>query len=184
MHLARIAKGRGFSLQVILQKDLYVTRMYTSLGQIWRGWSRIFYGCLGTLRRLAAAMTLLTVFSLMPWASLVASVIGWACAGPETVTWWRPVAALAAVTTMLEQSVMARFYRLVRAGPVWSIGYILAACICWGMLASAMLKRLGATGTTWRGTRYRGSRLEPGQLAGPDACPPAPPAEDLGTHAP
>ena len=52
MHLARLTKRMGYRLQVIQNDDLYVTRMYATLGQTWRGWSRIFYGCLGTLRRL------------------------------------------------------------------------------------------------------------------------------------
>jgi hypothetical protein len=184
MHLARITKQMGYRLQVIQNDDLYVTRMYATLGQTWRGWSRIFYGCLGTLRRLVAATLILTTFSLVPWASLVASLMGWAWSGSQTPAWWGWVAGLSAVTVLLEQSVMFRFYRLVRSGPVWSIGYILAACICWGMLASAVLKRVGATGTTWRGTTYRRNQLDGGGAQAPATRAAGAPAEELGAHAP
>ena len=48
MHLARRAKELGLRLRVIRGDTLYRVRMYVGLLQIWRGWSRIFYGCLGT----------------------------------------------------------------------------------------------------------------------------------------
>ena len=128
-------------------------------------------------------MLILTTFSLIPWASLAASLIGWACAEPETVAAWRWVAGLAAVTVLLEQSVMLRFYRLVRGGPAWSAGYVVGACICWGMLANAILKRVGATGTTWRGTTYQRHQLAPDKVEAPAACAPGPAAEEFGADA-
>ncbi|HUU85884.1 MAG TPA: glycosyltransferase family 2 protein [Phycisphaerae bacterium] len=184
MHLARITKQMGHHLRVIQNDDLYVTRMYATLGQTWRGWSRIFYGCLASFRRLLVAMSVLTAFSLVPWASLLISLIGWAGAGPETVTAWRWLAVFSVVTVLLEQSVMFRFYRLARGEPRWSLAYLLAACICWGMLASAMLKRLGATSTTWRGTTYHKDQLQPEAPDAPANRAPDAPAEELGAHAP
>ena len=181
MHFARLAKQGGHRLQVIQNDDLYVTRMYSTLGQTWRGWSRIFYGCLATVRRLLAAMTLLTSFSILPWASLVVALAGLGIGGGSAPWGW--LAAVAFVVVILEQSVMWRFYRLARAGPTWSLLYIGGVLICWGMLLSALFKLLGATGTTWRGTTYHGSQVMPAadETASPDA--PAPAAEELGAHA-
>ena len=183
MHLARIAKGRGFSLQVILQKDLYVTRMYTSLGQIWRGWSRIFYGCLGSFRRIAVALVVLTTFSILPWASLAGSLIGLLCAPADAAGPWWLILPAAAGTVALQQSVMARFYRLSRSEPRWSALYIVGALFCCGTLINAMLKLGGATQVTWRGTTYRGKRLADGAAA-PIAVPADSVAKEVGAHGP
>jgi len=192
MCLARLAKSGGHRLQVILNDDLYVTRMYSTLGQCWRGWSRIFYGCLDTPGKLLAALVILTMFSLVPWSSLIASAVGLLSAvgngsvggtSGRTSAGWGAIAGLSAVAVVLQQSVMARFYRMVRARPAWSMGYVLGACICWGMLVNAMLKRLGATRTTWRGTTYHGTQVVPPAEPGP--LPVAPPrSEELGAHVP
>ncbi|MCH7814733.1 MAG: glycosyltransferase, partial [Planctomycetes bacterium] len=159
MHLARLAKAAGHRLQVIANDDLYVTRMYTTFSQSWRGWSRIFYGCLGSVGRVLAAIGILTLFSILPWASLVASLIGWFTADTGDSSVWGWMLLASGSTVLLQQSVMFRFYRIVRAEPAWSFGYILGACLCWGMLVNALFKMGGATRTTWRGTTYRGARV-------------------------
>ena len=183
MHLARLAKGAGYRLQVIQNQGLYVTRMYSTLGQCWRGWSRIFYGCLGTLRRLLLAAAVLTTFSILPWVRLIASIFGLMLTGPEAAAGWRVLAIGSAATILLEQSVVMRFYRLVRASPWFSLGYVLGACLCWGMLVNAMFKVRGTMQTTWRGTTYRGHRIETTPEETPlersaDAAP-----EEFGLHA-
>ena len=159
IHLARIAKQRGFRLQVIQNDDLYTTHMYASLGAAWRGWSRIFYGCLGTFRRLFVALAVLTMLSLAPWVSWFAAAAGlWRSAADESAQWWRWVLIVATITVLLEQSVMARFYKLVRMPVIYSFGYLLGAVLTWGMLVAAISKLAGAT-TTWRGTTYRADKL-------------------------
>lgn len=185
MHLARLAKQNGHRLRVIQNDDLYVTRMYATLGQTWHGWSRIFYGCLGTLRRLLLAMLLLTSFSLLPWISLVAGLIWSTGTDGAAARPWIWVSVLAGLAVLLEQSVMFRFYRLVRAGPVWSLGYVVGASICWFMLANAISKLRGRTGTTWRGTTYRGDQVETvSSTPTPAAGPVDMTTEELGVHAP
>lgn len=161
IHMARIAKSKGFRLQVIQNDDLYTTHMYSSLGAAWRGWSRIFYGCLGTFRRLLVALLVLTVFSLGPWISLLIAALGCHGAGiGEAASWWRWMLIASAATVTIEQSVIARFYKLVRMPVAYSIGYPLGAVITWSMLVNAMLKLGGTTTTTWRGTTYRADKLD------------------------
>ncbi len=53
LHMAKLAKQNGFCLRVTQNEGLYLTRMYRNFGETWRGWSRIFYGCFGTVRQLA-----------------------------------------------------------------------------------------------------------------------------------
>jgi len=184
MHMARLAKERGQRLAVVQNDNLYSVRMYTGLGQIWRGWSRIFYGCFGSFRRLLISMAFLLVTNVLPYGSAAAAwpvvaARGWAQAGP-----WRPVASAATLAVAMQLITIARFYRLSRISPWLAPTFILGAVICIGMLVNAMFKLGGRTTTVWRGTAYRGKEVAasaptagtPGNAAGPAAQRPAPAA--------
>ena len=160
IHMARLAKQMGLRLWVVENDDLYRTRMYDSPRAAWRGWSRIFYGCLGSLTRLSAAVFLLIVFSILPWVSLIVAGFGritaeTGVAGQWTLAVWAWLAVI-----LLEQFVVWRLYALLRAAPGWSLAYMVGALVTLAMLVNAMFKVSGATKTTWRGTSYRGRRLE------------------------
>lgn len=147
MHLARRAKQVGVRLRVIRGDRLYRVRMYVGLAQIWRGWSRIFYGCLGTFPRLLGSVAMLTFFSVGPWLSLLLSPL---CG--SFAPW---ITGSAACAVLAQQSVMWRFYSLTRNGAAWAITYPLGAALCIAMTVNAMNRLRGAT-TTWRGTAYTG----------------------------
>ena len=191
MHLARLAKAAGLRLFVMQNRDLYQTRMYTGFGQMWRGWSRIFYGCFGSYARLLASLGVLLTVSVMPYVSLVlaliaVAVMGWAEASP-----WRWVLAFAAAAVILNQILIVRFYRLSQADARYAPTYILGSVIGVGMLINALFKIGGTSPTVWRGTTYRGNVLEGESPAGegagrgdrtegtadPEAASTGPPAE-------
>lgn len=155
MHMARRTKQVGRRLCVVQNDDLYRTRMYTGLAESWRGWSRIFYGCFGSFRRLIISTLVLSLASLLPWVSLVAGAAGLLASGGAH---WKWVTVLAAVTIVLQLSVLVRFYRLCKNDPWLVPTYPVGAFIALGMLLNAMLKLAGRT-TTWRGTTYRGTAL-------------------------
>ena len=163
IRLADLAKRHGFHLRVVENGDLYRTRMYRTPAEAWRGWSRIFFGSLGSLRRLATAALMVMLFSILPWASFAAALIG--CQGATTANpspWIAAGWAWLAVVT-LQQAVLWRAYSVLRVASPWSFTYVLGAVIALGMLVSAMFKVVGASATTWRGTTYRGDRLEAGR---------------------
>jgi cellulose synthase/poly-beta-1,6-N-acetylglucosamine synthase-like glycosyltransferase len=159
MHMARAAKRAGEVLRVVQNKDLYVTRMYTNFRAIWRGWSRIFYGCFETFRRLRITLLVMLFSGLFPWYSAVSAWIivalrGWSGAGP-----WRWVALAATAAVLCQQSVLVRFYRMSETPAVLAPTYPIAGTIVCGMLVNAMTKLGGRTTTTWRGTTYRADKL-------------------------
>jgi len=154
LHMARLAKKAGIRLCVARNEDLYTTRMYRGFKETWRGWSRIFYGCFGTVRQLMISAAFLCVMSLLPWISALVSlpVVGVKAAASPA---WKAVATASLAAVAAQLSLLARFYRASRISlrylPTWPIG----AALCVGMLGSAMAKALGIQGTTWRGRTYR-----------------------------
>jgi cellulose synthase/poly-beta-1,6-N-acetylglucosamine synthase-like glycosyltransferase len=179
MHMARIAKERGQRLVVVQSGDLYTVRMYSRFKDIWRGWTRIFYGCFGTFSRLRKTMLLLLVMSIFPyistvWSGIVLASRGWS----ESAAGWQWAFGLSVLAVVLQQTVIARFYRISRANPWLAPTWIVGAVICVGMLANAMLKLKGRTTLTWRGTTYRGHELATPTTAPHElASPPSDPAE-------
>lgn len=157
MHMARLTKQSGRRLRVIQNDDLYLTRMYADLGECWRGWSRIFYGCFGSFRRLVVSAVVLFLSSILPWCSLIAGLIGWLAAEPGSA--WRWIFLASAAAIVMQQSLLVRFYRVNRASSRYVPTYFLGAVIAFGMLINAMTKLGGWRTTTWRGTTYRGDQL-------------------------
>lgn len=148
MHFARRAKLLGVGLRVIRGGDLFRVRMYTGFGQIWRGWSRIFYGSFGSFPRLLASMLVLLLASLSPYLTLVASPL----TGPAA-TW---LAGAAGAAILMQQSVLWRFYPISGIAAPWAVTYAVGAALVTAMVGNAMTKLGGLTRTAWRGTVYRG----------------------------
>ncbi|MBP7935705.1 MAG: glycosyltransferase [Phycisphaerae bacterium] len=160
MHMARLTKERGLRLYVIQGDGLYRVRMYTGLRQIWRGWSRIFYGCFGTFHKLMVTMRMLTIMNVFPYASLLIAacvLLTWGEAGAGSG--WRAVGCAAALAVIAQQTTIVRFYRISRANPWYAPTFIIGAVMCIGMLISAMRRLRGCGTTTWRGTTYQGQKV-------------------------
>ncbi len=91
--------------------------MYQSLGGMYRGWSRIFYGTFVTFRRIALSLAAVLVVSMAPYAIAAMAWALWA-AGTTPPTGW--LACAIAATTAVAAQLLAiwRFYVLlgVRSG--------------------------------------------------------------------
>jgi chlorobactene glucosyltransferase len=148
VHMAALIKQKGLRLRVVQNDGLYLTRMYRNFHEMWRGWSRIFYGCFGTFPRLFVSFLMLSVFSLSPYVTLLAS--------PLAGSAWLWFAAAAGFAILGQQTVFWRFYAVTGTCPVWALSYPLGAALCLGMTLNAMRRLGGNVTTTWRGTMYRG----------------------------
>ncbi len=157
--MARCAKGMGLLLRVVENEDLYRTRMYDTPRAAWRGWSRIFFGSIATLGRLSLSALLLVLLAVTPWVSLAVAG-GELLSRAELVTPWIWVTAAWATVVLLQQAATRRIYSILRLHPIWALTYPLGALVVVAMLMSAMMQAVGATGTLWRGTKYRGRRVE------------------------
>ncbi|MBI4717234.1 MAG: glycosyltransferase [Planctomycetes bacterium] len=152
--LARRAKQRGFRLRVVENEDLYRTRMYRGKREAFRGWSRIFYGCLETPPKLAVAALMLIVFTLGPWLSFLAALTGWLVAEASGGLSWKLALGVWGTVLVAMQATLWRVFGIMKVHRGWSLCFVGGAVMVLGMLCNAMLKAVGATGTTWRGTTY------------------------------
>ena len=160
MHMARRAKQCGQRLAVIQNDDLYTVRMYARFREIWYGWSRIFYGCFGTMVKLTRTLAMLLVTNMFPYVSAGVALTALAVGGGSAVqAGWGWPAVTSGLAIVLQQTVLVRFYRISHASPWLAPTWIIGAVICVAMLANAMLKLGGRTTTTWRGTTYRGHEV-------------------------
>jgi len=121
IHMARLAKRSGLRLRVVENENLYSVRMYRTLREAWRGWSRIFYGCLTTVPRLALAALLVATFTVVPWVSLVGALVGWTLGSTTGTVPWSLALLVWGCVVGMEQLVTARFYGILRIGRLWSL---------------------------------------------------------------
>jgi len=151
--LARLVKGEGHRLGLAYGFDLAAARMYSSLGEFWKGWTRIFYSALrGSPARLLAATLLLAVFSLSPYFALIFAGVVLAAEGVSTP----PLAllALAGAEIAVILWLMARLHRMSRCESAYVLLHLPAVVILLGILLWAASKRLSPTGIEWKGVRY------------------------------
>jgi len=70
--LGRIAKSKGFRITAVDGRPLYAVRMYTSLQDLWRGWSKNLYALIDCNPLfLAGLLVLLNLVLLAPYLSFV-----------------------------------------------------------------------------------------------------------------
>jgi glycosyltransferase involved in cell wall biosynthesis len=151
LEFGRLVKEHGLGLTVPRGSGLYVVRMYTTLREIIRGWTRIFYGSFVTLRRTLISLAVMMVMGFMPY---VAAALGWSFWAAGMGDGWLAVGIAGTAATVLQLSVIWRFYGIVEArrGLFWT--YPLASLVGMYILIAAALKhRRGAT-VTWKNTAY------------------------------
>jgi len=159
--MARRVKGAGHRLLNAIGEDLFTTRMYDSLGAMYRGWTRIYCGGFRTAPRLLLVMFVTALFTLMPFVAL-----GWASlemAAGDTDWHTLLVFSFAAAAVVFALVTMRRLFVLGGANPWYLIFYPLAVALVLGFQAGAILRAMGLRSVTWRGTTYKGGKVVGGQ---------------------
>jgi cellulose synthase/poly-beta-1,6-N-acetylglucosamine synthase-like glycosyltransferase len=154
IYLARAVKGLGLSSRTAIAHGIGSTRMYTSLPQFLRGWSRILYDALGRnpWKLLAQGLDPL-FFSQTAHVALVASLVMLVLgrpSGPFPI--W--LLALSVVHHLLAYTCLRRLYVLSVPATKHVAWYPLAGLVLDVVLFRAI--RMCLTGrVTWRGTAYQ-----------------------------
>ncbi len=151
MHLASLVKGAGLKLAVMRTDGLYSLRMYTSLGQICNGWTRIFFGAFKTFRRLIVSFMVMLIMGLVPY---IAAVLGLTLAVSEPGISWLICGIAGVVGSIMQQTVIFRYFHLLGGKPWLCWTYPLGSVISLSIIARAMSKHRRGAQITWRNTSY------------------------------
>jgi chlorobactene glucosyltransferase len=91
--LARAAKAGGVPFHMTFMRPLFSCRMYTGLGEIWRGWRKnLFAGMHYRWGVVAAVLVYLLISNLLPWMLLPFAALG--LLGGEWLVWSLALIAL------------------------------------------------------------------------------------------
>jgi chlorobactene glucosyltransferase len=150
--LAETVKRAGYRLLVGDGQQVLRTRMYTSLPEIWEGWTKNIY--LGLRERLwlllfGALLGLIAALALPLW--LAGGLAWWALGGG-----W-PAAAVAAEAGLLWAFLL--FWRVLACrafsiSPLYALTLPLGALLFSALLLASVYKVVSGRGVTWKGRRY------------------------------
>ncbi len=154
MHMAARIKSAGLNLRVVRNDGLSTVRMYTSLRETLRGWSRIFYGTFGTLKRLGVSLMVLIVMGLLPYAAVIIGLAA-ASAGAEPAGLFLALALLGIAAAAMQISIIWRFCPIIGAKSQMALTYPLGCVVGIVALVSAMTKLRRGAQITWRNTAYK-----------------------------
>ena len=150
--LAETVKRSGYRLIVADGRSLAATRMYTSLGEIWEGWTKnIFFG-------LQDRLWLLFLGAFLGLFGALALPL-WLLAG---LAWFLTDGGLPAAGVLVQASLAWAFLLALRVlaarafhiSPLYAFTLPLGALIFTGMMFASAFKVLSGKGVTWKGRTY------------------------------
>lgn len=155
---ARLARRANQNLRVQLGRGMYTVRMYETVRQMWRGWTRIFTGTFTSAIRIFLAILVLFYFTFFPW--LVAAI---GLMTTPTDAWtWAALPGIAVLSIVFQIAAMSVFYHLSCVPYRYGLVYPLGGALGLGILANAFWCALGGGRVVWRGTTYRSGAIESG----------------------
>jgi len=152
INIGRLIKKHALGLRVVVAPALASVRMYSSLPQIMRGWSRIFYAAVNARPAILwAFFAVLFALSVLPWIILPAC--GLAALMGATGQFTMLITAMALAQEFLQTTVFGRAYYA---------GHSPLRLLVWRPLATLTMMtvllqtiRLCKThNVVWRGTQY------------------------------
>jgi chlorobactene glucosyltransferase len=150
--LAEIVKGAGYRLILADGRLLARTRMYTSLPEMWEGWTKnIFLGLRDRLGLLTfgATVALLGALALPAW---LLTGIGWYLAGGSLPAIVVTVEALLIWGYLLYKRAAAA--QAFNISPLYALTLPLGTAIFAAMMFASTMKVLSGKGVTWKGRTY------------------------------
>ena len=153
--LASLVKHSGYRLVMADGRAVASTRMYTSLAEMWEGWTKnMFLGLRGS-----PGLMLLGAFGA--FVSLVAALALplWLLAG---LSWWGAGGGLRALLIVLEAAILwgyLIFWRILtlremKVSSWYAFSIPLGAAIFAAMMFTSAWKVLSGAGVTWKGRNY------------------------------
>lgn len=156
--LARRLKAHGFRVLSAVGADVCVVRMYESLGELVRGWQRIYIGVL-TPTQIGLCMLSIVLGSLAPY--VVVPICAWHAIHGGGV-WWQVFLVLSGVHFIALITMSIRFFGIAHCRLRYLWLYPLSCIGVLAILGAALVRSIGRSTIEWRGTRYdvRRSNIE------------------------
>lgn len=152
INIGRLIKKHELGLRVVVAPALASVRMYASLPQIMRGWSRIFYAAVNARPAILwAFVVMLFVLSVLPWIILPACGVT-ALAG-SAGTFTAIIAAMAITQEFLQTTVFARAY-LAGHSPLRLLVWRPLATLTMIAVLLQTIRLCKTHNVVWRGTQY------------------------------
>ncbi|MGC8638640.1 MAG: glycosyltransferase, partial [Isosphaeraceae bacterium] len=153
--IAAQVKSLGRPIRTVLVRNLVTCRMYASLGQLIRGWSRILYDALDRKTwRLALRLLDPLVFCQSGHVVLLASVLLLLSGSTGSFAWW--LLGMSVTHHFFMYGVFHIIYRSSVPGsrftPLFPLGNLITDYILLRAIKMTLTGRV-----TWRGTNYGGS---------------------------
>jgi chlorobactene glucosyltransferase len=150
--LARLVKGNGYRLVLADGRQVAVTRMYTSLPEMWEGWTKNIY--LGLRDRLGlllfgTCMGLLGALFLPLW---LAGGIAWFAYSGSLVAGFVAIQALILWAYLLWTR--ARVSLRFNISPLYAFTLPLGALVFTAMMFTSAYKVFSGKGVSWKGRVY------------------------------
>ncbi len=150
--LAELVKGSGGRLVVADGRAVASTRMYTSLAEIWEGWTKNIY--LGLQDRLwllsfGAVVGLLAALLLPFW---LVGGLAWAARGGGVYPSLIAIQAVILWAYLLFMRIQA--CRAFQISPVYALTLPLGALLFTGMMLTSAYNVLSGRGVRWKGRTY------------------------------
>lgn len=143
--LAELIKRRRYRLYLADGRDVLTTRMYTSLSEIWEGWSKNAYLGLGNQSYLLPLIAALGVAAgIVPF---VAFPIALFRRRPVQALWW-----LMTVITLLRNR--DRAMRELNVPRWYAFTLPIGTLLCCGIAFSAWYRVVSGQGVQWKGRTY------------------------------
>lgn len=161
VEIARYLKANGKRVRISWGAELAAVRMYSSLGSIFRGWSRNFFaGSLGRPWRIMLGMAFLLLCSFSAYAALIWGAYRWA--NPANAYGAYGWLAAGVIHLGIMTAMLRIMYRWTGNRPGLALAFPLGGAMLLGIFARALWMCI--TGRVeWRGTRYT-HRMTPGLL--------------------
>ena len=150
--MAGRVKSLGYPIRVAIAHEIGSCRMYASLGELVRGWSRILYDALGRspLRLLSLVLDPL-LFSQSGHVAFVAALVMLAFGKGGAFPIW--LLGMSVIHHVLSYTLLGRLYRISVPGSRFVGWFPLANLVMdWVLLRSIGMCLTG--NVTWRGTAY------------------------------
>lgn len=148
--LAAAAKGLGCKVRLEYGRRLVRARVYSSLAEMWAGYSKTLFWASGhnTIKALAVALAL-SLYALAPPLSLVYALLNKDYAHRKTALHHAPLQML----PML--ALRAAVCRQMGISPIYAFTYPLGVAVGNAMLLFSLYRVLSGRGVRWKGRTYR-----------------------------